>query len=547
LVEKNREQTEERAFALIEARTLAERDQALMISALQYKAVIPVPILDVDDDDDKENDKEPPSNKATPTTPTTPNPNPDPNPNPNPIVCQYIGDHLPDFQYLNSNFVESQKLPPRTDAEKLTLLKVYKTFNQTLTTNFEKFTLANSDRQEEKMLRLYMCCSIEDATKVLTHGFSGGIGGYKEIVLFADPLLATRLANTKIRAAAVSDPEKGEQKTEIEFEAATARMAAVSAPLRDQTQTQTQTQTETQTQGEESSIEEPKPSPKPSPKPTFEDEKFAAFFVIQVRVALKLFSTVALDEEPTAIIDINQLGSRIPKSAEALKVTYPIVNHRSAEVVGGKNDDDDEEEDDDDEEEREEERLAALRQAINQKGQFYCVQAKSAVQILPEYHFLCTGSHLKSEIRRVEKILEEMKMMTIDGKIAGEVGNGADKNSDMQQLESKIDNLIEKYGEAVWEELSPETAEQLRHLDKDMRHREEVVGKGREAIDGERENQENILREFRAALAAKGGGGGGGGGGAARGATGDAYGVGAGAMQMGFGNRNPTTEQYYGR
>ena len=36
LVEKNREKTEERAFSLIEARTIAERDQALMISELQY-------------------------------------------------------------------------------------------------------------------------------------------------------------------------------------------------------------------------------------------------------------------------------------------------------------------------------------------------------------------------------------------------------------------------------------------------------------------------------------------------------------------------------
>ena len=164
------------------------------------------------------------------------------------------------------------------------------------------------------------------------------------------------------------------------------------------------------------------------------------------------------------------------------------------------------------------------------------VRQTHAEKILPEYHFLCTGSQLKGEIRRVEKTLEELKTLSVtnndfESSASSENVGG---NKKLDQLENSIKDLIQRYSEAVWEELSPETADQLRELDNDMRHREKVVGRGREAIDLERENQENILREFRATLAQRGGGG--------RNSVDNIYGIGAGAM-TGFnsGQRNPTS------
>jgi len=481
IAEAHKGKMEERAFALIEARTIAERDQAIMISNLQFN---------------KgsgsgggagggggggaggggaggggEKDE---SNKSTNDC----------------IACQYIGDHLPDFQLMLSNFVDAQKLPTNSDAEKLTLLKVYRCFNTKLVADFERL----NDGQEEKMLRLYVCCGIDDAVKVLSNGFVDGVGGYKDIVLFSDPLLATRLALNEEGALFSREGDKAEETGEGGIADGETTSSEALKEISDALGT-----------NEDSiGVAEDVAAAAAASSGSRLDKKFAAFFVIQVRVALKLFSTIALDSIPTSMATINNMKSKIPKSADGLKITYPINDGRRMY-----SDED------------------GQSGSGSTKGQFYCVRPEKAAHVLPEHHMLCTGSQLKSEIKRLEKVLEEMKMLSVgEGQNLASVivGGGGDSTSNkkLEQLENSVKDLVQRYSEAVWEELSPETADQLRELDKDMRHREKVVGRGREAIDLERENQENILREFRAALAQKGGGG--------RNSVDNIYGVGAGAM-----------------
>jgi len=153
-VEKSREENEDRAFALLEARTLAEKEQALLISTLQYTSNTP---LSADR-----------------------------------IACQFVGDHLPDFQYILTNFQNSQKLhlpPPLPNFEnsKLSLLKCYRVYNEEVATAF--VDKKAEDGNGSKMLTVYACCGVEKAKKV----FQGRIE--EDIVLFSDPLLAVSLGS----------------------------------------------------------------------------------------------------------------------------------------------------------------------------------------------------------------------------------------------------------------------------------------------------------------------------------------------------------------
>ena len=51
------------------------------------------------------------------------------------------------------------------------------------------------------------------------------------------------------------------------------------------------------------------------------DVPFAAYYMVQCRVAVSLFSTVNVEERPTGK-DLKGLKAQIPKSAQALKVTW---------------------------------------------------------------------------------------------------------------------------------------------------------------------------------------------------------------------------------
>ena len=74
-IERDKEKNEDRAFALLEARTLAEKEQAVLISTLQY-------------------------NSSSPLSAER-------------IACQFVGDHLPDFQFILTNFQVSTRLAKR--------------------------------------------------------------------------------------------------------------------------------------------------------------------------------------------------------------------------------------------------------------------------------------------------------------------------------------------------------------------------------------------------------------------------------------------------
>jgi hypothetical protein len=102
-VERERERTEERAFDLLEARTIAEREQALMISTLQYSG-------NRGEDELR-------------------------------IACQHLGEHLPDYQFLSTNFQDAQKIctspsyaddPDMGPSNLLTILKAHRCYNEGL-------------------------------------------------------------------------------------------------------------------------------------------------------------------------------------------------------------------------------------------------------------------------------------------------------------------------------------------------------------------------------------------------------------------------------
>ena len=72
-------------------------------------------------------------------------------------------------------------------------------------------------------------------------------------------------------------------------------------------------------------------------------------------------------------------------------------------------------------------------------------------------------------------------------------------------LENRINAECKRYTESLWEELSPATADKLRLADMEIRRREELVEQGRRSIEGERETQESMLRDFRSMMQAAGG------------------------------------------
>ena len=111
---------------------------------------------------------------------------------------------------------------------------------------------------------------------------------------------------------------------------------------------------------------------------------------------MSLFSTVALGGQPKKS-DLKGLKAQIPKSAQALKVTYPLVGRgEEEEEEGGKS-----------------------------QGVMYCLKKSRGAHILPEYHMLVAGSQLKQEVRRGENMLEKMNENSLfTGVLGGEGGGG---------------------------------------------------------------------------------------------------------------------------
>ena len=478
--ERNKERTEERAFALLEGRTVAERSQALMVSTLQVSGG-----CDWVAQDDRLKSATQTlalllshrsplcSHRLLPLFTRVCAP---------PlltcvrwqyegsaggIACQFLGEHLPDFQFLVTNFCDAQKLHTPQSKEALTVLKGHRIYNEQLATTFE----AASNTSDGKVLSLYMCCGIDKCEQVFREGI------LDDVVLFSDPGMAVRVGSFPMDKGDVRGVVPGdeapqeEKKGEDEDDPVKAAMD-ISRPLR-------------QVMGDEdefSEVEDDSEDNSSSKKTGAEKGKeFAAYFMIQVKMTLSLFSTVNLDEPPKASKDVVGLMSQIPQSAQALKVTYE---------VGGEG-----------------------AQGEAEKGQMYCVRQNKTSGILPEYHFLCAGSVLKAEIRRVEELLDKMNSLSSFGlDPAGDEGGEVDPNEVLRTLENKIEDECRRYQEALWEEVDPSTADKLRHADTEVRRREDMVGKARESIENERETQEHMLRDFRSMMqGARGGGGGGGG------------------------------------
>jgi len=70
----------------------------------------------------------------------------------------------------------------------------------------------------------------------------------------------------------------------------------------------------------------------------------------------------------------------------------------------------------------------------------------------------------------------------------------------LRSLETRIEDECNRYQEALWEEVDPVTADKLRQADEDVKNRADLVIKARGGIEEERENQENMLRDFRNTL-----------------------------------------------
>ncbi|GMH59695.1 hypothetical protein TrRE_jg3158, partial [Triparma retinervis] len=151
-IERDREKNEDRAFALLEARTLAEKEQAVLISTLQYTS-------------------------SSPLTAER-------------IACQFVGDHLPDFQFILTNFQNSQKLKlppplPNCSVSRLSVLKCYRVYNEQVASTFVGHRASEGD----KMLTVYACAGVGMAKKL----FQGR--AEEDLVLYSDPLLAVALGS----------------------------------------------------------------------------------------------------------------------------------------------------------------------------------------------------------------------------------------------------------------------------------------------------------------------------------------------------------------
>jgi hypothetical protein len=156
-------------------------------------------------------------------------------------------------------------------------------------------------------------------------------------------------------------------------------------------------------------------------------------------------------------------------------------------------------------------------------------------RLLPEAHCLVASGAMGVDRRRIEARLEEIAFSPSSansssfglssgpsssysprptsggsgGSGCGGVGPGGD-NSDatggggggsatlLEELEALVKDEVARYEERVWEEVDPETADKLREQDAEVGRQEEALAAARGRIEGEREGQDALLRDFRA-------------------------------------------------
>ena len=471
-IERRREETEERAFSLVEGRTMAEGKQAIMISELQYKRG--------DGGDGKEM-----------------------------IACQHVGDHLPDFQLLADCFQKAQRgrgegRGTKGRDDELAVMKCYRCYSHKAASAFVK------RRSEQggpgKCLTVYAACGVERG-KALINGSLD-----EDLVLFSDPRLAVKLGSIMDeheKRGVLSSYKLGTGVDEGEAAANEEDLSVMGKSLegeekkrgdagiglsdggggRDDVMVDPDVDVDVDSVSKSllkivGVADDKREDAECEPK-----VEFAAYFLIQCKITVGLFSTVTLEEAPDEK-GLRGLLGQIPNSAQALKATYPCVSPSNSK--GGE-----EEEEEDDEDERE-------------RGQLYCVRKNRLDHVLPEYHLLCAGSQLKAETKRVEGVLESLNSMSAFDIEGGDVAGGKEGENEegdklLRGLERRIEEECRRYQEALWEEVDPETADKLRAADKDIRGRGELVMKARESIELEREKQEIMLRDFRNSLGKSGG------------------------------------------
>jgi len=493
--EAKKSQVEDTAFRILEGRILAEKEQQLMVADLMYSSNgesgntdnsgrklrnnlernNSSPTSNLEDDEEDEDDSILPPRKLG-TSETY-------------IACQYVGDHLPDYQFLDERFLAAQATPStrsKKDEETVNLLKVYRVFNDDLVRRFNLATSSANGVVDSDFVTLYACCNIAECKRIITHGLSSSnVNSEKTILLFSDPGIACKLgaggksgdinggggvalspkANNKSNGgASYSDSGSNGQSSSKQ-----SKILKVTSPLR-------------KLASETGSLQSPSSSSSPSTtspgkSSSSSNDDFAAFYLIQFRVCVPQslsLSTVSLDAAPKRLQDIKHFTENIPKNVQGIQFSY----YRN----GGPN--------------------------TGEKTSFFCFKPEACDRggvALPEYHLLCGNSHLKSEIRRVENILEGLNTMenfrfSNSQEMSSNAANNSEPNKNKVNFDS-LSNLLSiecaRYQESLWEEVDPDIADRLRQTDKEMRMREEVLLRGKEDVENEREIQEGILKDFR--------------------------------------------------
>jgi hypothetical protein len=149
-------------------------------------------------------------------------------------------------------------------------------------------------------------------------------------------------------------------------------------------------------------------------------------------------------------------------------------------------------------------------------GAFYIVRREHAHRIVPECYLLAQESprvwpgtvgkdakdikkNNKLDGEKIEKVLSELTMpvhQTAVGKEAKKLTN---------VFEKKVLKEVQRYEHRIFQEMDPETAEQLQQSENEVARLRDTLSGLRKQIDSEKGMQERILREFRASFGDNGG------------------------------------------
>lgn len=144
----------------------------------------------------------------------------------------------------------------------------------------------------------------------------------------------------------------------------------------------------------------------------------------------------------------------------------------------------------------------------NHAGSFYVIPKTHPVPVLPQYHLLCASGNLGSDNaqKRLEELLQElMEPPSAATKQSTEMNSSNTRAAELlKQFEERSAEEVRKYEQRVSQEMDPETAAKMREMDEEARRLQEEMDALRTQIETEKAMQEQILRDFRHQIAAKG-------------------------------------------